>query len=96
VAASAPGQLSRKVIASILANRGQLTKQYETDSRTIGRGLCAVAAILSKAPSDEADMFKDMLISGVGANVAMARGRFGRMVSEEDEKTLALLTQFLV
>ncbi|MGH8986599.1 MAG: hypothetical protein ACRDY6_22400 [Acidimicrobiia bacterium] len=95
VAASTPGRLSREVLASITTERGRLTEQYETDSRTIARGLCAVAEVLDTVPTDEADMFKDMLLSGVGLSVAMARGRFGRVVSEDDEKTLALVAQFL-
>jgi hypothetical protein len=95
-ASSAPGRLARDVISSVVAERGQLTEQFQTDSRTIAGGLCAVAAILGKAPKEEADLFKDTLISYVGVGVAKARGRFGQVMSQEDEKTLELVAQFLV
>jgi hypothetical protein len=95
VAASGPGRLTRDVLTSVLIDRRQLTRQYESDGRTIALGLCAVAAILTKAPTEEATMFKDMLISGVGEGVAKARGRFGQIMSEDDEKTLLLVAQFL-
>jgi hypothetical protein len=94
-ASSAPGLLTQEIITSVMMEGGQLTEKYQTDSRTIARGLCAVAAILGKAPVDEADMFKDTLISRVGVGVAKARGRFGRVMSKDDEKTLELISQFL-
>jgi hypothetical protein len=94
-ASAAPGRLVREVIGSVTAERGRLTEDFEADSRTIGRGLCAVAAVLSRAPSDEADMFKEMLISRVGAGVARARGRYGQVISKDDAKTLELVAQFL-
>jgi hypothetical protein len=95
VAGAAPGRLNQAVIASITADRERLVALYESDSRTIARGLCAVAQILAKAPADEAERFKDMLIIGVCTGVARARGRFGRIVSEDDEKTIELVAQFL-
>jgi len=94
-AASAPGQLTRDVLTSVVMGRGRLTEEYEADGRTIARGLCAVAAVLTKAPVEEANIFKEVLISRVGTGVAMARGRFGREMSEDDEKTLLLVAQFL-
>ena len=94
-ASAAPGRLVQEVIGSVTAERGRLTAEYEADSRTIGRGLCAVAAVLSRAPGDEADMFKEMLISRVGEGVARARGRYGQVISKDDAKTLELVAQFL-
>ena len=94
-AGSAPGQLSRDVVGSLVAEQHRVTQMYQADRRSIGRGLCAVATILRKAPAGEADMFKDMLISHIGVGVAMARGRFGRVMSKDDEKTLELIGQFL-
>jgi hypothetical protein len=94
-AAAAPGQLAHEVIRSVLQDRGRLAEQFQADDRTIARGLCAVATLLNRIPPSEADLFKEMLISGVGMSMAKARGRFGRIMSEDDEKTLTLIAQFL-
>jgi len=94
-ACAAPGRLARQIVDSVLDEHAELTRIYQTDERTIGRGLCAVAAVLRKAPADEANLVKDMLIAHVGTGIARARGRFGRVISEDDQKTLELITQFL-
>jgi len=94
-AASAPGRLSRAVVTSVATDLGRLMAEYGTDDRSIASGLCEVAAVLTKVPSDEADMFKGVLVSGIGEGVARARGRFGRVISEEDAKTVELVAQFL-
>jgi hypothetical protein len=94
-AATAPGQLSQEVIAAITEQRDRITQLYESDGRTIARGLYAVSVILRKTPLEEAELFKDMLISRIGMGVAMARGRYGRIASEDDEKTVTLVAQFL-
>src|SRR5918911_1244860 len=62
-AASAPGQLSSEVISSVAAAPGQVAERYQADNRTIAIGLCAVSTILNKAPSNEAALFREMLIS---------------------------------
>ena len=95
LATTAPGQLTREVLGLVAAAPGRLTQAYGTDERSIGVGLSQVAAVLEKAPPDEAVMFKAMLVSGIGAGVARARGRFGRQISEEDAKTLTLVAQLL-
>ena len=95
-ASAAPGRLVQEVIDSVTTERRRLMAEFEADGRTIGRGLCAVAAVLNRAPSEEADLFKEMLIFGVGEGVAKARGRYGRVISKEDKKTLELIAQFLV
>jgi hypothetical protein len=94
-ASMAPGRLSREILDSVTSEPRRVTERYQVDGRTIGLGLCGVAAILRKVPADEADLFKDMLISRVGVGMAKARGRFGQVMSEEDEKTLELISQFL-
>ncbi len=94
-AASAPGRLSREVVTSVATDLGRLMAEYGADDRSIASGLCEVAAVLTKVPSDEADMFKGVLVSGIGEGVARARGRFGRVMSEEDAKTVELVAQFL-
>jgi hypothetical protein len=95
LAAMAPGRLSREVVTSVLQSLGALRDAYETDRRSIASGLCEVAALLNRIPSDESDKFKAALISEIGEGVARARGRFGRMMSEEDAKNVELVAQFL-
>jgi hypothetical protein len=92
---ASPGQLVREVIGSVTTEHDEVSERFAADDRTIGRGLCAVAAVLNRAPRDEAEMFKEMLISGVGAGVARARGRYGLVMSKDDSKTLDLVAQFL-
>jgi hypothetical protein len=93
-AASTPGQLSREVLASVVTDRHQLVELYGVDRRTIASGLCAVAAILKKTSADEATMFRDAMAT-IGAGVARARGRFGQVMSDEDAKTLELVTELM-
>jgi hypothetical protein len=96
VAAMAPGTLNQEVMASVAMDVDRLTQAFGADRRSIGTGLCEVAAILRRVPPHEADLLKSALISSVGEGVARARGRFGRHVSEEDAKNLDLVAQFLV
>jgi hypothetical protein len=96
VASAAPGRLVHEVIGSVTTERSRLLEEYAADGRTIGRGLCAVAAVLGRAPRNEADLFREMLISRVGEGVAKARGRYGKVISKDDQKTLDLVAQFLV
>ena len=43
-----------------------------------------------------ADAFRDALVSGVCEGVARARGRYGRIISEDDAKIVELVAQLLV
>jgi hypothetical protein len=95
LAAMAPGRLNREVMSSVARDLDRLTAEFAGDGRSIASGLCEVAAILSKVPSGEADMFREALLSVVGEGVARARGRFGRVMSEEDAKDLDLVAQLL-
>jgi hypothetical protein len=95
LATTAPGQLTREVMASVVAGHERLTEEYAADQRSIAVGLHRVAAVLDRTSPGEARSFKDMLIVGIGQGVARARGRFGTEVSEEDAKTLTLVAQLL-
>jgi hypothetical protein len=94
-AASAPGRLNRELMTSVAADLDRVAREFAADPRSIGSGLCEVATILKNIPTEEADMVKHGLLSGIGEAVARARGRFGRVMSEEDEKNLELVAQFL-
>jgi len=95
-AASAPGRLSRELMTSIATDLERLAGEFSADPRSIGTGLCEVATILSNVPTQEAELLKNTLVSEIGEAVARARGRFGRVMSEEDAKNLELVAQFLV
>jgi hypothetical protein len=95
LAAMAPGRLSREVVGSVALNLGRLSEQYGADGRSIASGLCQVGALLNRVPSDEADRFRGVLVSEIGEGIARARGRFGRVMTEEDAKTVELVAQFL-
>jgi hypothetical protein len=95
LAAAAPGRLNRELMTSVATDLERLAGQFVADGRSIGSGLCAVAAILSKVPPEEAELLKTALVSEIGEGVARARGRFGRMMSDEDAKNLELVAEFL-
>jgi hypothetical protein len=94
-AAAAPGRVSRQVLASVVAQRDALTREYGRDQRTIGVGLGQVAALLEAAGPDEALLFKGVLVRGIGEGVARARGRYGEEVGEDDARSLTLAAQLL-
>jgi hypothetical protein len=95
LAASAPGRLNRELMASVATDLERVAGEFAADPRSIGSGLCDVATILSNLPIEEAELLKNTLVSGIGESVARARGRFGRMMSEQDAKNLELVAQFL-
>jgi hypothetical protein len=95
LAAMAPGTLSRAVVTSVIEHLDALRDEYESDRRSIASGLCQVGALLTRLPDDEADMFRSALVAEIGEGVARARGRFGRVMSEEDAKNVELVAQFL-
>jgi hypothetical protein len=95
LATTAPGQLTREVMGSVVAGHERLTEEYAADQRSIAVGLHRVAAVLDRTSHGEARSFKDTLVASVGQGVARARGRFGTEVSEEDDKTLTLVAQLL-
>jgi hypothetical protein len=92
IAASLPGKLTHEVLSSVARDLPELTAAYDGDQRTIGDGLHCVAAALTKVPPAEAAAFRVMLVSGIGEDVARARGRYGRVISDDDAKTLGLVS----
>ncbi|CAN5789558.1 hypothetical protein BH20ACT6_BH20ACT6_13150 [soil metagenome] len=94
-AARAPGVVGREVFACVLQDLDGLRHAYVADGRTIAGGLCAVSDALAKVPVAEAQLFRSMLVDGVGADVARARGPYGRTMTAEDKQALELLTQLV-
>jgi hypothetical protein len=96
LAALAPGELNQELMTSVASDARKLGEEFATDPRTIASGLHEVAVILSKVPRDEADLLTRALVHGVGEGVATARGRFGRVMSDDDAKNLDMIAQILV
>jgi len=89
------GRLGGDVFTRVALDLDRLTRRYEADRRSVATGLWEVSGLLGRLPDDEAEAFRDALVSGVGEGVAMARGRFGRIISEDDVKALGLVAQLL-
>ena len=96
VAILAEGRLRREVLESVVADHDRLADQFRAEPRSIGVGLFQVEAVLSKAGTDEAARFKDMLVLDIGEAVARARGRYGTEMSDEDANSVALAAQLLL
>ena len=69
--------------------------RFELDDRSIVTGLYEVTVILGKGLREQAELFKEVLVSEVGAGVARPRGRYGQIISEDDERTLGYTSEFL-
>jgi hypothetical protein len=94
-AALAEGRLGREVLASVVADRERLARQFRGERRSIGVGLFHVDTVLRRAGGDEADLFKAMLVLDIGEGVARARGRYGTEMSDEDAKSVVLAAKLL-
>jgi hypothetical protein len=94
-AALAEGRLGRAVLASVLADREGLSRQFRGERRSIGVGLFQADAVMRKAGDEEAELFKGTLVLGIGEGVARARGRYGTEMSDEDAKSVVLAAQLL-
>jgi hypothetical protein len=94
-ATAAEGRLGREVLASVVADRDRLTRQFRGERRSIGVGLYQVDAVLRKAGADEADRFKGMLVRHIGEGVAKARGRYGTEMSDDDANAVVLVAKLL-
>jgi hypothetical protein len=93
--ALAGGRLGREVLQSVVADRDRLARQFHGERRSIGVGLFQADLVLRKAADDEADLFKGMLVVGIGEGVARARGRYGTEMSDDDAKSVVLAAKLL-
>ena len=89
------GRLGREVLQSVVADREQLAREFQGERRSIGVGLFHADLVLRKAAGDEADLFKGMLVVGIGEGVARARGRYGTEMSDDDAKSVVLAAKLL-
>lgn len=90
------GRFAGEVLTRVALDLDRLVRRYEADRRSLATGLWEVGGLLQRLPDDEAEAFRAALVSGVGEGVAKARGRFGRVMSEDDAKALELVAQLLV
>jgi hypothetical protein len=93
--ALAGGRLGREVLQSVVADRERLARQFHGERRSIGVGLFQADLVLRKAAGDEADLFKGMLVVGIGEGVARARGRYGTEMGDDDAKSVVLAAKLL-
>jgi hypothetical protein len=89
------GRLSGAVLTRVALDFQRLTIRYSADRRSVVTGLWEVSRLLARLPDEEAEAFREALVSGVGESVAKARGRYGRIMSEDDVRALALVAQLL-
>jgi hypothetical protein len=95
-AARERGRVGGRLLNRVALDLDRLTRRFENDDRSVASGLWQVSVLLARLPADEADAFRDALVSGVCEAVARARGRYGRMISEDDAKVVELVAQLLV
>jgi len=69
----------------------RLAAAFGNDPRSVVTGLFEVCRLLERLPPEEAEVFREALVRGVGEGMARARGRYGRIISEEDERTVELV-----
>ncbi len=91
----ARGRFGGAVLARVALDLDRLAAAFGNDGRPVVTGLWEVCRLLDRLPPDEADEFREALVRGVGEGLARARGRFGRVISDEDAKTVELVAVLL-
>jgi hypothetical protein len=91
----ARGRLGREVLQRVAMDLDRLAIAFGNDRRSVTTGLWEVGRLLERMPEEEAEAFREALVSGVGEGFAQARGRFGRFMSEEDARTVELVAVLL-
>ena len=75
-------------------NREWLFDEFLLDDRSIVSGLGQVTALLERVAPQVSRETRGAILR-VGADVARARGPFGRRMTDQDAQTLALVAQLL-
>jgi hypothetical protein len=91
----ARGRLGREVLQRVAMDLDRLAIAFGNDRRSVATGLWEVGRLLERMPEEEAEAFREALVSGVSEGLAQARGRFGRFMSEEDARTVELVAVLL-
>ena len=87
----ARGRFGGALLHRVTLDLDRLAAAFGNDERSVVTGLFEVCRLLDRLPPDEADVFREALVRGVGEGLARARGRYGRVISEEDERTVELV-----
>ena len=90
------GRVGGDVLGRVAMDLDRLSRRFEADDRSVASGLWQVSVLLGRLPVGEADAFRAALVSGVGEGVARARGRYGRLIGDDDAKVIELVAQLLV
>ena len=68
--------------------------QFILDDRSIISGLSEVTSLLERVPVDVSRETREAILR-VGSGLALARGPFGRRITDYDAQTLELVAQLL-
>jgi hypothetical protein len=91
----ARGRLGGRVLQRVAMDLDRIAAAFGNDRRSVATGLYEVRGLIERLPPDEALAFRETLVCGVGEGIAKARGRYGRIISEEDGRTLELVEALL-
>ena len=89
-----PSALSWQLMQAMSRNRDWLFDEFLLDDRSIVSGLGQVTALLERVAPQVSRETREAILR-VGADVARARGPFGRRMTDQDAQTLALVAQLL-
>jgi hypothetical protein len=91
----ARGRIGGRVLQRVALDLERIATAFGNDRRSVATGMYEVCLLIERLPPDEAMAFRDALVCGVGEGIARARGRYGRIISEEDERTVELVATLL-
>jgi hypothetical protein len=87
----ATGRVGGAVLHRVALDLDRLAAAFGNDRRSVVTGLFEVCELIERLPAEEAAVFREALVRGVAEGLARARGRYGRVISEEDERTVELV-----
>jgi hypothetical protein len=91
----ARGHFGGVVLQRVALDLDRLAIAFGNDRRSVATGLWEVCRLLDRMADEEAEVFRDALVCGVGEGLARARGRFGRIISDEDARVVELVAVLL-
>jgi hypothetical protein len=86
--------LGWQLMRAMTLNHDWLLDEFQLDHRSIVTGLSTVASLLERVPPEVSRDVRESMLR-VGSGLALARGPFGRRISDQDAVTLELVAQLL-
>jgi len=83
-----------QLMQSVTRHRDLLLDEFALDARSIISGLSEVTSLLERLPTAVSRETREAMLR-VGAGLALARGPFGRRITDYDAQTLELVAQLL-